>query len=415
MRRTGLALAAAACGVLAAAAFGQQDERVKVGDWAPDVEAKAWINATGTLTGAEIPTLRENRGLVTVIVFWVGHHEGGRYLLPYINVADYSGRFGGSGVTVIGLTDADRRRTEEWLRESKVFFPVGVESKSAEEYDIRTFPSIVVVDPEGKVAFKGPPSDNFFKAIADVQEKTPPTRTNPEEAARAARWLDEAREHIRAGNFRRSYVLAADAWMHSVLGDRLKSEAFAFADLLELMAGDRIAQAEVMIDEKNYREAAATLVDVRRSFRGTDASRDARDLIEKYEKEYEEFKTAMSQFGDERTAAKLLLDAREDVRLHRFGDGYLKLERIANEFGETEAADYAREMMDKMKSNAAVWSVVIDKKAESDCRQWLAQARSYNRAGRKREARELFERVMNSYPESSYAQEAKEELIRMRP
>lgn len=400
-----------------AAAPGQdpQNEKIKVGDWAPDVEAKEWVNANGTLPASEVPSLREYRGLVTLLVFWVSHQEGGRYLLPYINIADYGGRFGGSGLAVIGLTDADRKRTEDWLRESKVFFPVGCESKAAEDYGITVFPSIVIVDPEGKVAYKGPVSNDLFNTIADIQEKTPPTRTNPEEAARAARWLDEAREQIREGSFRRAYVLAADAWLHTVLGDRLKSEAFAFSDVLELLAADELAKVRPLIDEQKYKDAAAILMDVRKRFRGTEASRDAKALIDTYSEKFDAFKSAVSSFGDERTAAKLLLEAREDVRLHRFGDAHAKLERIRKEFASTEAAGYAEDLLARMNANPIVRALVREKQAEADCRTWLAQARGYLKTGRIREARELFDRVLNTYPDTSFAQEAKEELIRMPP
>lgn len=412
-----LAWIAVLAGALAGAVLGQdpREEKIKVGDWAPDLEAKEWINASGTLSGDEIPSLREYRGLVTVIVFWVSHHEGGRYILPYLNVADYGGRFGGSGLAFVGVTDADRKRTEGWLRESKVFFPVGCESKAAEDYGITTFPSIVVVDPEGKVAFKGAADESFFKTIEEVQTKTPPTRTNPEESIRAARWLNEAREKLREGNLRRSYVLAADAWMHTVLGDKLKSESFALADLLELMAQDELAKVPALIDEKKYADAARILTDVRKRFHGTDASRDAKAAIEKYEKDFEEFKKAVSSFGDERSAAKLLLEARDDIRAHKFGEGYAKLVRIQADYASTQAAEYAKELIARIQSNPAVWSVVRDKQAETDCRMWLAQARSYLKSGRSNEARELFNRVMEKYPDTSFAKEAKEELVRMKP
>ncbi len=412
-RRVVLALAWAMLSVGTTSGQSPEDEKVKVGDWAPDLEAKVWINAAGTLSAADEPSLREYRGLVTVIVFWVSHHEGGRYLLPYINVADYGGRFGGSGLTFVGVTDADRKRTEDWLRESKIFFPVGCESNAAEDYGITEFPSIVIVDPEGKVAFKGAPSENFFSAIGDVQEKTPPTRTNPEEAARSATWLDDAREKIRAGNFRRAYVLAADAWINTVLGDKLKSEAFAYADLLELMAGDEIAKVPALLESKEYAEAARILAGVRRDYRGTDASRDAKAMIDRYSEKHDAFKAAISAFGDERAAAKLLLDARDSILRHNFGDAFKVLDRIVKEFTNTEAAGHATDLIARMKENPAVWSTVRDKSAESDCRMWLSQARSYLKAGRTKEARELLERVMDSYPDTSYAEEAKRELIEM--
>jgi len=382
-----------------------------VGDYAPSIEAKEWINVEKE---EDTPSLVELRGMVVVLFFWVSWHEGAEHLLPVVNMLSYNPKFGRTrGVYTIGATDADRKATQPLIEDAKIFFPVAVESDAAKEYGYEGGFGFVVIDPEGKIAFKGSGKgdlDGAAKAITDVMEKTPPTKTHPDEAKVCYRRLDEARDQLLAGKYSKAFKVAQEAFERSVLGDRLQSEARELADLIEQLGYDQLAGFEPLLEQNKHSDAAEVLRDVIRRFRKLDCYKDAKILYETLQEEDEDFKEAASKFADEDAAARLYLEARDDLKARRFGKSYDKLKQIVTEYPKTQAAEFAEAMLDRMKRNKDFWAKITDYETGGECRQLLARARNLKEQGRYEEAEEILRRIMNDYPDTIWAEEAVEEL-----
>lgn len=392
----------------------EDDNKIEVGDWAPDFEAEDWLN----IETGHPPTLTELRGMVVVLFFWVNFSEGGENAMPFINIVENHFAFGkSSGVIVIGLTDAERRSVESQLRANKIGFPVGVKSKAAEEYQVTSLPAVVIIDPEGKIAHKETltSADAVVNKLTEVLANIPPSRTHPAEAPVVARLIDEAREQLKSGDYRKSFRTALRGLQRAVTGDPLKAEAFAIIDLLERIGYDELAPVNALLEDKKYKEAAAVLRKVKKDFRGLGPGQDARSRFDQLAEDDEGFKGAVGAQGDEKAAAKSLLEAIEDLRKRRVGEAYVKLKGIMTEHAATEAAGYAGPMIERMKANPSIWSAAMDYEAGPECRRLLAQARSYRATGRADEARTLFSKVMNEYTGTSWAEDAKRELASMQP
>jgi tetratricopeptide (TPR) repeat protein len=388
------------------------EEGVEVGDYAPDIEAKQWLNVERAV---DIPSLVELRGMVVVVFFWASWHEGGEHLLPYVNMLEYNPQIGRTGgVYFIGVTDADRKATQPLIEEAKVFFPVGVESKSAEEYGFRHGFGFVVIDPEGKVGFKGTGSgdlDGTVKAVLDMMQESPPTKTHPTEAKKCYRLIDEARDLIREGKYPKAFKAIREALRLAVVGDRLASQAFELIDLLDQLGYEKLSRLEPFLEEEKYEQAADLLRLVIRRFRGLDVYRDAKRLLKRFQEESEEFKEAAGKFEEEDAAARLYLEARDDLKAHRYLDSYKKLNKVVTEYPRTEAAEYAEAMIERMKRNREFWVWITDYQSRAECMPVLARARNLKRQGDYDEAEKLFRRIMLDYPNTQCAREAKQELI----
>ncbi|MHC4091925.1 MAG: hypothetical protein ACYSVY_16945 [Planctomycetota bacterium] len=418
MRKT--LIVAAGIGVLLADvawAQNRDDEGLQVGDYAPAVEAgdnnKAWINVA---SADERPSMTELRGLVVVLFFWVSWHEGGEFLLPYVNMLSYNPMGQTPHVYFIGVTDADRKVTQPLLDDAKVFFPVAVESKAAEEYGLTGDFGFVVIDPEGKIAYKGSGSGDLggmSDAVTEALENSPPFRTHPDEAKFCYRAMDEAYDLIVDEKYAKAFRLAEEAFARSVLGDRLRSRTMELVDLIEQLGYDDLAAAEPFLERRKYNEAAEVLREVVRRFRRLDCYKDAKALYEKLREEDEDFKEAAGKFDEEDTAARLYLEARDDLKARRFGDSYTKLNEIVTDYPNTEAAEYAEAMIQRMKRNRAFWIQIEDHKVGGECRMLLARARNLKKQRRYREAEEVLRRIMTEYPDTIWAEEAVEELKNM--
>lgn len=402
-------------GSVGSAAAQDNNKRLKEGEsFAPDFHAEDWVFPSAG--DADVPSLKELRGSVVIVFFWVSRHEGGRTLLPIMNQidsSDFLGRKG--GIVLIGLTDADRKRTDLMVKELKITFPVGTASKSAQEWEIDGEFGLAVVDTEGKLAFRGNPGD--FQALQqkliEIIVKAPPTRAHPIEAKIARQEIAESRTLIGKGKYREAYFAAGRAADRSVPGDPLTSEALEITDLIERMAQERVAQVQPLLDKKDYKQAADILRRVVRDYRGSVTQKAAKAWMQSLEKENDELKKALAGFQGEAAAAKLFHEAREELKAKRIGEAYRKLDKVLRDYPQTEAAEYAGAIIGRMKENANIWGYVLDERAATEASRVLSQARSMMQQRRFAEAKKLLDRIRSEFPGTIYDDQARDELIRL--
>lgn len=391
-----------------------RDDKVEVGSYAPDVEAEVWINSDGDLPREKVPTLTELRGMVVVLYFWVSFHDGGEAALPELNQIDANTSLR-TGVQIIGLSSGDRAAIEPQIKRNKVRFPVGLSSKTADDYKITRFPSIVIIDPNGRITQIADVSQagSFSQTLFDTLNNVPPSRTHPEEAEKAVAKIDEARRLMRERDYQGAFQAARDASERATLGDPLKNEAYSFVDLIERIGYDQLALVDPLLDNKKYSEAAVILRTVAKQFRNLAPGRDAKRRTKELEENNDSFKAAVGDLASEKAAAELLHGGIADIRARRFGDGYTKLNKILTEYAKTEAAEYAKPIIDRLKANSDAWGLVSDDMSASDSQQWLAQGRAMKASRRYSEAKEYFSRVLTTYPGTTWAEQARQELVNL--
>jgi peroxiredoxin len=384
---------------------------IEPGKYAPDIEAKDWLNSEGPVS------LKDMRGLVVVLYFWVSFHEAGEVFIESVNILHNHRVLGRNrGVMVIGVTDADRKRIEPVITREKATFPVALESESYKEFGIESFPRVVVIDPQGKVVQSGSPGDanQLVRRILDLLESNPPSRTRPQEARVVQRRLAEARTALREQDYLRAYRAARTAIDNAVTGDPLKTEVLDLFDLLDLMGRQRLGQAEAAIDEERFAPALEHLRWVIRNLSGSDVARDAKRRLSAIKKKHPQINELLKGEEANSRAAKLLGQARDALLGERFGEAYDRLQQILSDFRDSEAAPLATSILERMRAHPVVEAELRDHIARRDCERWLADARNYLNSGRRKEAEELLMRVVKTYPDTRYETTAKEMLASLR-
>lgn len=387
------------------------EKKVKVGSVAPDIEAKEWINAEQTP-----PSLAEVRGMVVVLFFWVSFHPAGEQVMPTLVALQNQAEYGRTpGLMIMGVTDADRKQIEGALSTNKISFPVAVGSEAYKEYEIDTFPSMVIIDPEGKVAYRGLPSggNEVEKQISDIYGKIPPWKTHPSEAVECQDIMTRVRELVRQKNYSEAYTEISNGMTKAVIGDKLKSEMQVYVDLIEQLAYDRLETVKPLVDQKKYKEAYAIIRTVGRQYRGTPAAKDALIFSERLAKRFDDYRVVAGSGTDEDAAAKLLAQAREDIANRRFGPGYEKLKDITSRFAFSEAAESAQQLIARIEKNKRVMAYVEDYRVGPDCEKLLGEARSNITAKRYKDARDALNKIIKDYPNTRYADQAIDELKRL--
>jgi tetratricopeptide (TPR) repeat protein len=404
--RTSLILAMCMAVLLAGVARADLPE----GTFAPEIEAKEWMNTEDPVS------LTELRGMVVVLFFWVSFHAGGERTMTLMNLVEANPGLGRArGVFVCGLTDAARSQVEKSLANEKVFFPVGVESKSQEDYRITSWPRCVIIDAEGRVAWSGWPGegggDALVKKVLEVLAKTAPTRTHPLEAAKARQHIEEARTAIRAKEFRDAHKAAREAVEHALPNDSsLHVWCQDMVDLIDAIGQDKLAQAEKLIDAKNFDQGIALLREVMRDFQGVDAGKSAKTRLEALAKQHAQVQQILDDQTKASSAKAKLADAIDELKRRRFGEAYEQLGEVVKEGAGGDAAREAQKVLDRMKKNEGIMGYVRDYQASKDCEAWLAQARNFVRANQPAKAKQLLTQIIEKYGDTIYADQAIEEL-----
>lgn len=159
MRRIWLAVALALTIPLAPqTAFAQEAQ--KAGDAAPEIEAQAWFNATGT------PTLTDLHDKVVVIEFWATWCPPCRDSIPHLN--SLHAKYKDKNVVIIGLSNEASDKVKAFVASQKMNYVVGAGSQTMTRYGVKGIPTaFVVVD--GKITWTGHPMNKRFdKAIEDA-------------------------------------------------------------------------------------------------------------------------------------------------------------------------------------------------------------------------------------------------------
>jgi len=119
----------------------------KVGEAAPEISAKEWINLKNPLTLAGL------RGKVVVVEFWATWCGPCVECIPDLN--QLQRKYSGKNFQLLSFVQEGHQTMDPFLARRQVRYPVGLESSSLEDYGITEIPHAFVIDQHGKVIWQG--------------------------------------------------------------------------------------------------------------------------------------------------------------------------------------------------------------------------------------------------------------------
>jgi len=392
--------AAASMAVLAAAAVQAQE----VGQPAPEVQASDWLNAPPL-------ALSKLRGKIVVVEFWATWCPPCRATIPHL--IDLHKKYAPKGVVIMSLTKEPKAKVEPFAKEMGMVYAIGCGSPTGQAYGVRGIPHAFVIDIEGRVVWHGHPAGEDFERAIENQLKTkPPTLMSTEEKAKAEALLAKADEALAKGALAGAAAALAqvkDAEKDPEVGKRVE----ALRERLKARAEARLAEADKDHKDGRTYEAYLALTEVAALAAESELASKAKDQLAKLLKE-EGAEAAIEKGRREQQAADAV-NAVEAKRSDIPPASLLKAyESLAATYADTEAGRTAGQRAKAMRSDTALMSRIANEAAEKDCPGWLSMARNFIKADLPDKARLYLEKVVKTYPDTSYAAEAKEMLEAMK-
>jgi tetratricopeptide (TPR) repeat protein len=122
---------------------------------------------------------------------------------------------------------------------------------------------------------------------------------------------------------------------------------------------------------------------------------------------------AKAKLGD-KAAKDALKKADALLKKKKYAEALKAYEKVAKNFKDSKSAKKARTAIDKLRADAKIMAQVRTDELKKECENWLEMARSLAKSGDQKAAADYYDRIIDKYPDSKYAETAAEEKAKLR-
>jgi hypothetical protein len=192
----------------------------------------------------------------------------------------------------------------------------------------------------------------------------------------------------------------------------VKKRVEAVRQQLAARAEARTAEAEAHIKKKEYYQADEALVEVVVLAGDSDLADAARARRTELHKD-KAIHAAIEQGRREHEASEALADLEKKAPEMTPAARLKAYEALAGAHPGTKAGADAAAKAEAMRSDEALMAGIADRAAEKECLGWLSMARNFAKAGMPAKATPYLKKVMEKYPDTDFARQAKEMLAKI--
>lgn len=328
------------------------------------------------------------------------------------------------GLVILGVSlDANKGALVQVCQEKNFTWPqmfdgLGWKNRMAMEWGVRGIPATFLLSPEGVILWKGHPAQ-MDAPIEKAFQSNPPKLTDAKLVAAITTSLDEAERLIKGKKPAEALKAFSKVPPEAKMDGRLFARVDALQKELETHADQAYTDADALIEKKDFASAVAQLKGLS-NLKGLPVAQRAADRLKEVLAMPEAKAAAEAALkaqqaaekankGDELLAAAMKLKAdKKDEQ------AYTQFKLIAAQFPSTPAATAAGDEIKKYDADPVFTKKRIQALADSKAKGILSVAASYKSAGKIDEAKLRYQSVLDQFPGTSYAEQAKKELDKLK-
>ena len=198
--------------------------------------------------------------------------------------------------------------------------------------------------------------------------------------------------------------------------DPLVAEAEERLAEIGKQAADALVAAVEAVGAKRYAEAEHKLQSISRVYEGTQAGAEAAAKLRELRADPDVARAAREAAEKARAeeAAELLAKAKALLKAKDYVAADKAFESLAAGYTGTPAATEARAQADALRNDPDLGPKLRNAAAEADCRRWMTMAKNYLNSPRPEAAGPYLRKIIETYPNTTYAADAKAMLLSVR-
>ncbi len=346
------------------------------------------------------------RGRIVLIDFWASWC--GPCMAEAPHMVKLNTDFGPKGLTIIGISlDRDQAAMNQAIQAKGLSWTQHMDTNGplSAAWGVTGIPRCFLIGPDGILLWIGHPAQ-IDAPLADAFEKHPPKLVDDKTLAEATKAADAIEAAVKSGDSKQAVQLLGRFPSAALQDGALATRIQATQTALNKSADDGLAEVDALIAEKKYVEAVPKLKDISRAFAmqppGVKARLKLQTLAAIPEAKKQIELAEKADRGAEALAAAMKLK-----EAHKDEQAYAKFKEIASAFAGTPAGDSAAGEVKTYEQDAAFVKKVTTGAAETKVKAAMALAESYKNAGRSDLARKKYQDVIDQFPGTPFADEAR--------
>ena len=373
---------------------------VALGERAPELYAAGWANYDGT------PTLEKFKDRIVVLFFFRTDDNSADSIAT---VSDAYKALRQSGVVVVGLTPQKKELAESAVKGKEIKFIVGYGVNTEERYQVSAFPKVYLLDTSGRLVDRFHPGDNLEEKIRAQMRKTPPSGADAESLRDR---LDRAKAAAKGKEYGKAYSLALNVSKLADAGSATGKAAGELVKQLEEAAKKWLDEAKAAAKAEDLDRACEILSELSVRFAGTAVGGDADNERGRLMGDGK-IKPKLMKALEDAKGRQLNDEAAEQETAKRYLEALKLYNTVLDEYPETAAAKTAEQAIARINTDPKVQSTIKKLVATAEAERWLDLGDRFAKAEIFDRAREFYQRVVDSHPETEAAAQAKGKLAKL--